>query len=623
MTRLSTLGGTVLLLALGLVGLAVSAGLGERTASAAQPRSLATVSSTLAGTVVGTTVDREPMHGVAVSARAIGATVTTTVFTDEQGEYFFPTLDKGEYRAWAQAVGYETAHASVLLDGVRPARQAFALTSAPPSIITAQLTASEWLAALPTGTWEERRLKALLEVNCTTCHSVAMPLQSRFDEAGWLAIIDLMLGSGLNTSATQDKYSTIYFHREELARYLSTVRGPNSPELVFTLLPRPTGDAARVVITEYDIPIANQAAGLAWANGSDWSKGQAMGGDRGNPIHSMVIDNNGDAWITAHISAKSWGTMVRLNPRTAQVTGFKLRGPDGAVMGNHSLGRDMSGTIWFPSQPALVRLDPSTEAFQAFVPPPNMGERVQYFVDADAKGKVWASTAYGVIRFDPDMKTWMYFQNVVAGDGFTYDVAGDAEGNGWWVQHQTERIGRGDPSTGRSHEVLMRPPWKDDEEDVSTAADREFYDSMGALRWGKISLVPGAQMPRRIGADQAGDSVWVANFLGNNLARINIDTLETKYYRLPTKGNPYKAIVDRHHNAWTTTMGDDQVLKLNPETGQWTIYWLPTKGCQPRDIAVDDGRDEIWVPCREGARVNRLQFRTAAQLQALKAGAAR
>ena len=75
---------------------------------------------------------------------------------------------------------------------------------------------------------------------------------------GW-SIIDLMLGSGLDTSATQDKYSTIHFHREELARYLATVRGPNSPELVFTLLPRPTGEAARVVITEYDIPIANQA----------------------------------------------------------------------------------------------------------------------------------------------------------------------------------------------------------------------------------------------------------------------------------------------------------------------------------------------------------------------------
>ena len=620
MTRLKRLWGAALLLGVGVVALSVSAGLGGRTASAAQPSLPVTGRSTLAGAVVGA-VDRQPMHGVAVSARAVGKTVTTTVFTDERGEYFFPTLEKGEYRAWAQAAGYETAYASTELDAARQARQAFALTAL--SDVTPQLTATEWLAALPAETKEQRRMKALLAVNCTTCHSVAMPLQSRFDEAGWLALIDLMLGSGLDTSATQDKYSTIHFHREELARYLATVRGPNSPELVFTLLPRPTGEAARVVITEYDIPIANQAAGLAWANGSDWSKGQAMGGDRGNPIHSMVIDNNGDAWITAHVRAKTWGTIVRLNPRTAQVTGFKLRGPEGEVMGNHSLGRDRSGTIWFPSQPALVRLDPATEAFQSFVPPPNMGKRVQYFVDADAKGKVWASTAYGVIRFDPETKTWMYFQNVLAGDGFTYDVAGDAAGNGWWVQHQTERIGKGDPITGKSYEVLMHPPWKDSEEDVSTAADHEFYDSMGALRWGKISLVPGAQMPRRMAADQAGDSVWVANFLGNNLARININTLETKYFRLPTKGNPYKAIVDRHHNAWTTTMGDDQVLKLNPETGQWTIYWLPTKGCQPRDIAVDDRRDEIWVPCREGARVNRLQFRTVAQLQALKAGAAR
>src|SRR5688572_17789922 len=52
--------------------------------------------------------DGRAMEGVAVSARATGKSITTSVFTDERGEYVFPPLDSGRYEVWAQAVGYET-----------------------------------------------------------------------------------------------------------------------------------------------------------------------------------------------------------------------------------------------------------------------------------------------------------------------------------------------------------------------------------------------------------------------------------------------------------------------------------------------------------------------------------
>src|SRR2546427_2083002 len=47
------------------------------------------------------------MEGVTVSARGIGKTFTTTVFSDASGEYYFPQLEPGKYKVWAQAVGYE------------------------------------------------------------------------------------------------------------------------------------------------------------------------------------------------------------------------------------------------------------------------------------------------------------------------------------------------------------------------------------------------------------------------------------------------------------------------------------------------------------------------------------
>jgi protocatechuate 3,4-dioxygenase beta subunit len=44
-----------------------------------------------------------PMAGATVSAKALGTNITRTVFTDVQGNYYFPSLPAGKYQVWAQA----------------------------------------------------------------------------------------------------------------------------------------------------------------------------------------------------------------------------------------------------------------------------------------------------------------------------------------------------------------------------------------------------------------------------------------------------------------------------------------------------------------------------------------
>src|SRR5712692_6733307 len=51
----------------------------------------------------------EKMGGVTVSAKAQGTTITTSVYTDEQGGYYFPPLPAGKYSVWAQALAFERA----------------------------------------------------------------------------------------------------------------------------------------------------------------------------------------------------------------------------------------------------------------------------------------------------------------------------------------------------------------------------------------------------------------------------------------------------------------------------------------------------------------------------------
>ena len=57
----------------------------------------------LTGTVISDS--GEKMRGVVVSAQAAGKLIITSVYTDEEGRYFFPAMYEGAYQVWAQAVG--------------------------------------------------------------------------------------------------------------------------------------------------------------------------------------------------------------------------------------------------------------------------------------------------------------------------------------------------------------------------------------------------------------------------------------------------------------------------------------------------------------------------------------
>jgi hypothetical protein len=96
----------------------------------------------LTGTIRGT--DGIAMEGVAISAAAVGGTITTSVYSDEQGRFYFPGLPGGKYRVWAQAVGYEAGRAELELTATRATRQDFNLKSI--QNFERQLTSPEWIA---------------------------------------------------------------------------------------------------------------------------------------------------------------------------------------------------------------------------------------------------------------------------------------------------------------------------------------------------------------------------------------------------------------------------------------------------------------------------------------------
>jgi streptogramin lyase len=581
----------------------------------------------------------KPLAGVTVSARASSQTMTISVYTDPRGVYLFPHLAAGQYKMWAQAVGFATEKADVTLDGARTAHDD--LTLKPLADFGPQLSGYEWLRALPDDSKDHRRMKQVLYVACTGCHSLDIVLQNKFDEPGWNAIVKSMENSFYNGYRPGDLQAAqlrwegqiIRYHRDELAKYLAEMRGPNSPALTLKPLPRPVGDAARVVVTEYELPVKERANEPSWYTGTDWMLGPSTGMHGIVGIHDVIADASGTAWISqARTTFETNRSLIKLNPETGETVNFDIAGPDDKRIFFEQVSTpDPFGNIWMHDAVNVVRLDPKTEKFTLFRIPTVM-DRMANSTETDSKGRVFINGHFGAVMFDPAevgrkgmmYPGWHLFQQNRAGDGTTYGLSTDAEDNVWWSESYSGRVATRNMKTGKVDEFDMHDPAYETRKALATPADLAFYESIGAGTWANNSAspLPYANMPRRLSADKHGDTVWVPNWSQTNIAEINIHTHKVTYHTMPIQVHPYKTTVDKDHNVWTDTSMADAVFKFVPKTGQWTMYRLPSHGCGSRHVSFDDVRGELWLPCDQSNKVARFQFRTEAEVKALETAAA-
>ena len=588
--------------------------------------------SLLTGAV--TSASGEKMGGVTVSAKGEGSPITTSVFTDESGNYYFPPLPNGKYRVWAQALTYETANGNTELKK-KTTRQDFVL---PPmknqEDWIRQLPGDEFLAALPGDTPEEYRMKTQVRKNCTGCHSASYPLQHRFDEEGWNRILDLMkhvnvLGvyQGPDHKATPN----IDFHQKELATYLARARGPGESSMKFKLRPRPSGEAARVVYKEYDFPMEH--GHTASMDGSDWSLGTKSSMNHVAGVHDAQMDFNGNIWITfAHTSMAT--TIARIDGKTGTIKNFKLDDQRGIAAGTHGITRDEHGILWFNtrsnvqrSRGGLGRIDPKTEKITVYLPPEPMSGTAGT-LDTDLNGNVWVTAPDGALRFNIKEERFTEFKSVTYknqyGTATVYGLAADRTGNAWWLLMAQDLIDYSDIKTGKSGEFKL-PPEKA-VMDSLTPEQRKMYETFQPPDFN--TPFAWAQAPRRMGADKNGDYVYVGNSFGGTLAKINIFTKEATLVPLPNPEahQPYQIGVDKGHNVWTNLWSTDKVAKYDPSANQWTLFDLPTRGTESRHISLleRDGQPlRVIIPYERARKVAVLTPRSEAELQALKAQVSR
>ncbi len=572
----------------------------------------------------------EALGGVTVSAKLDGSNITTSVYTDEKGEYVFPPMANGKYNVWAQAWTFDIAKGEVNL--AANAHQNFTLKPFAGDL-GRQLPGDILVSALPEATTEDARMKNLVSKNCTGCHSISFPLQHKFDEDGWTKVLTHMSRINLGGVYTEDRRNgTIEMQKKALATYLAKARGPGQSSMNFDKMrARPSGEAARVVFKEYDVPAdltEKQPFIYSPANGSDWTQGTPSKYFGHVGVHDIEADHDGNIWFTNSDSSKMI-TVGRIDAKTGAFRALKLPEPGGYASQAHGMTRDDKGFIWFNSRPAapkgnrpgLVKLDPKTEKFTIYVPPEPMSA-TSGTLDADAKGQIWVTAPDGALRFDPEAEKFREFKSVTyktpTGTVTVYGLAADRDGNGYWLGMNQDLVDYSDVATGATKEFKLPPDRK--QYDMVTADEKAFYQTFSPPDFN--TPLPWAQGARRMGGDRNADVVWVGNGFGGNYARVDTKTKEYKFIPTPDPAafQPYQVTVDSKHGVWTNFWSTDSVGRYDDTTGKWTVFDLPTRGTESRHISLLERRDgmQVVIPYYRTRKVAVMTFRSEADVANLK-----
>ena len=557
----------------------------------------------LTGTV--RSVSGVPLEGVAVSAQVPGEPITTSVYTGADGRYFFPPMKGGKYKVWAQAIGLQRAEAATDL----ATRLDFTMNET--TDIIPQLSGYQSMAALPEDTVAHRRGKVLFQKGCTYCHETSTALRDRFDQGGWEAIV-LAMTNGFSRNP-----KPLTSAQKELATYLTEMRGPG-PSPMTPKLFRPKGEATLPVTYEYDVEF--DEGGFSAHNGSDWRFGQGSSAGGGGAIHDTTLDWDGNFWFTSNRSS-TIRTVGRVDGKTGKTTNFGVPIGEGKMAQSHGMLLGPDGRVYFNASPKIAYLDGDlgiidTRAQKVeTVSPPERMTRVSGWLSFDGKGNIWTASGPvkepgGALRFDPRTRTFTQFTSLTA--KMTYGLAGDKEGNAWWTGVNDDIIVYSDIATGKVHEITLPAQLPAEYVKPGDFAEGEEIPQPG---------IGGKQSPRRPIADLNGTTVWIPNFYGNTLARIDTRTKDLKYFPVPYPAmNPYEGAVDSKHQVWVTFQNSDEMGRFDPNTGSWTMFSWPTKGMAQRQnhMLERDGVLQFAAASSATHRVGRMVMRSERDVQVLR-----
>jgi virginiamycin B lyase len=492
-----------------------------------------------------TSVQEGAMEGVLVSARREGSPLTVTVVTDNTGRYRFPAdrLAPGHYALHIRAVGYElAAPASADVGPERPASADLALAKV--EDISGQLTSTEWFISMP-GTAEQKR--PLIE--CMSCHTLERVVRSKFTADEFVGVLKRM-GNYANNS-TMMHVQPRMVEREvpddrarKVAEYLSTVNLSKTSRWDYELkpLPRPTGRATRVIVTEYDMPRPTIAP------------------------HDVRTDAAGFIWYSNFVEPY----LGRLDPRTgAHVEyAYPLPKPN------------------FPTG-ALAKFDTKTKTFRLYPLPPELNDDTaqQSMVmprQSHVDGKVWTNdvNSHSILRLDLATGTYQVvdpFKDMPVGRNHSpYGMIADKDNNLFFMDFGDESIGRVDAKTFRGTIYQTPTPRSRPRRTMLDDKGRLWFAEFAANKLGMFDIeresfkewdVPTPHTyPYDVFLDKNGE-LWSGSMSNDRVLRFDPQSGTSVEYLLPHQTNIRRIFIDNTTTPVTFWAGNNHhaaIVKIEP-----------------------------------------------------------
>jgi streptogramin lyase/mono/diheme cytochrome c family protein len=499
----------------------------------------------------------DPLEGVMVQLVAPNG-VRTTVYSNADGNYEFPTLQNGaytlrvatplEFKAYTRKSVQLTGATleDIVLEKISDANGAIPPT--PENV--SQLTGAELLWNLP-GTAKEKEI--FHGVCGEGCHSYQQILKNRYDERSWRVLVQRMLhhGGGPILNAVPVDAQTVEDEDEVVIKWLARVRGPEAKDGPMLTFPRPTGASTRVIVTEYEMPRV------------------FLG------IHDVFGDAQGNIWYTSHMT-RYFG---KLDPRTGIVTEYTIPLTPGSMPGTHHNVIDKKGMIWMSENWAhkFVRFNPQTQEFSDV---PYQGNVQGNFALSPDSSAIWIVGPSVAQRVDTETGK-IVVKYPFAGRG-SYESLVSSDGNFWAGGAQVGPY-------GNTLELL----------DIRTGQMQNF--TTGAH--------PSAA--KRGGFDALGNA-W---FAGMNGTFVEIDARagRVREFRPPTPYSPYTdfyaGTADKNGEFWAGEIHGRGLLRFNPHSERWAEYQLPEPYAHTREVWIDNSTTPVtvWYPDFSLGRIVRIQ----------------
>jgi streptogramin lyase len=514
--------------------------------------------------------EESAMEGVLVSAKRDGSTITTTVVSNDKGQYSFPAdrLEPGHYTITIRAAGYNLDGAKAVdIAAGKPATADIKLVKS--KSVASQMTNADWLISAP----GDDRIKSFLP-DCVGCHSLQRVFTSTHDAEEFKAVFTRMGRYAPESVPTRPQLIVQGGARSERPRvpanlmqqaadYLASVNLSNSDQENFSLklLPRPKGRSTHVIVTEYDL-----------------ARKEAL-------PHDVIVDADGHAWYS------DFGNQFvgELDPKTGKVTDYALPllRPD-QPKGSLDMEFDPAGNIWvgMSYQAGTSVINRRTKEIKTYPLPKEWAglttqTNMASVAHSDVDGKLWMDDTENHHMYRMNVRTgeWENLGEATSADGKTisgYGIPTDKYNNVYMLEFGNTRIGMLDAKSNVA-QIWTTPIVR--------------------------------SRPRRGRLDDEG-RLWFAQYGGNAIGMFDPATQRIKEYQLPTPWtNPYDVVPTKGATeVWTGSILTDRVVRLLTKNDDIVEYLLPHTTNIRRVFVTETGpRPTLWVGNNHGAAIVKVE----------------